>query len=97
MISIEVTTRSDLYELIGNIVNALAKTGDTLKASDLVGFLNQNNHKTTKGKPYSPNGRGIFKVLSDAYRYHEKKGDKATADNLAGSILNKKNKQAWDK
>ena len=25
--------RDDIYEIIGNLVNALAKTGDTMKAS----------------------------------------------------------------
>ena len=40
---------SNIFEIIGNVANALAKTGDTCKASGLANFLNQNNHKTTRG------------------------------------------------
>ncbi|WP_405341197.1 hypothetical protein [Fibrobacter sp.] len=88
---------SNKFDIIGNLANALAKTGDTFKALGIAELLNQNNHKTAKGKPYSTKSRGIFKVISAAYHYFVGKGDKTTATNIASAYVNKKNKHAWKK
>lgn len=85
--------------LIGNIANALAKTGDTMKAYDIANLLNQNNRKTTRGTKFSPNpnSRGMFKVLSSAYYFFKNKGDTNTAFNVANFIVDKTNKHPWKK
>lgn len=87
--------KKETYDLIGNIANAFGKTGDVLKAFDLANVLNLNGHKTTSGKTYSPNGRGIFKTIAAAYKAFEKKGDKETATNIASAFTNKNGKQSW--
>lgn len=89
--------RNDIYEIIGNLVNALAKTGDTIKASGVADFLNHNNHKTTNNTSYSPDGRGIYTVVSRAFDYFMKKGDNTTAINIASSITDKNGKFPWKK
>ena len=88
---------SNKFDVIGNLANARAQTGDTLKAMGVADVLNQNNHKTKKGKSYSPKSRGIFKLISAAYNYFVGKGDKSTATNIASSFVNNKNKHAWKK
>lgn len=88
---------SNVFDILGNVANALAKTGDTKKASGLADLFNENNHKTKRGKSYSKNGRGIFKVISSAYDYFIGKGDKTTASNIAASFVNKKGRHSWDK
>lgn len=88
---------SNIFEIIGNVANALAKTGDTCKASGLANFLNQNNHKTTRGGFFSVCGRGIYRLIRAAYDYFMRKGDKSTASNIAASFVNKKGKHSWNK
>ena len=89
--------KSDVYEILGNIANAFAKTGDTIKASAVAKNLKENNHKTTSGKEYTQNARSIFNAISAAYDYFFKKGDKNTADNIASAYVNDKNEHVWKK
>jgi hypothetical protein len=89
--------KNDVYEIIGNLANALAKTGDTIKASGVADFLNHNNHKTTNNTSYSPDERGIYTVIRYAYDYFMKKGDNTTATNVASSITDKNGKFPWKK
>lgn len=89
--------RDDIYEIIGNLVNALAKTGDTMKASGVAEILNHNDHKTTINTFYSPDERGIYTVISRAYDYFKKKGDDMTATNVASTITDKNGNFPWKK
>ena len=86
-----------VFEVIGNLANAFAKTGDVCKASYVANVLNENNHKTTRGGFFSVLGRGIYKVISAAYDYFMKKGDKETASNIASTFVNEKGKHSWKK
>ncbi len=89
---------SNIFEIIGNLAEALYKTGDTLSGPKLVDFLNENKHKTKRGTPYSQNGPGIYKVISSAYDYFFlRKGDKTTASKIASAFVNKENKHLWKK
>lgn len=85
------------YDVIANLVNALAKTGDTTSASSLADLLNHNKHKTKKGKEYSRNGRGIYSVIRGAYRHFLQIGDMITACNIASAFVGKNNKHLWKK
>ena len=86
------------YDLIGDLANVLQKSDwSIMHVSRVAELLNLNGHRDNKGKKYQEKGRGIFSVISAAYDYFAKKGDKKTAANIASSFTNDKNEFPWKK
>ena len=89
---------SKKYDFIGDLANALVKNDwSIMHVSRVAELLNLNGHRDNHKKKYQTNGRGIFTVISHAYNYFVKKGDKETAMSIASSFTNDKNELPWKK
>ena len=68
-------------EYIGLIACTLTETNTYMDTNILIDLLNTNGFKQQRGGPYVKGGRGIFKLLSSAYKHYE--GDSFTQNNIA--------------
>lgn len=86
----------DKLKFIGDLAKAFSQNGwKSTGARDLARHLNENNVRTNAGKPYQPNSRGIFKLISSAWDHFSRTGDKQTADSIASAFNAKNGKPAW--
>jgi len=86
------------FDFLGDLANALKKNDwSIMHISRVAELLNLNGIKNKRGQKYKESGRGIFKLVSSAYTYFSKKGDKETATNVASAFTNDKNQHVWKK
>lgn len=62
---------------------------------DLLVWLNQNGHQTISGTPYTGN-RGVARMVSAAWHYHDRMGNTAERDAIQKAFVNQNYTYSYD-
>jgi hypothetical protein len=84
------------YQIIATIAHSLTQNNIVMYGGDIASLFKMNNILTQYGAEYSEdNSRGIFKVISSAWKYYYDKGDFQAAYEIARSFVNKYGEYAY--
>lgn len=84
------------YHIIASIAHSLTQNNIVMYGGDIASLFKMNNILTQYGAEYSEdNSRGIFKVISNAWKYYYDKGDFQAAYEIARSFVNKYGEYAY--
>ena len=82
----------EIFNYIANLSGVLAAEDKKMFGSKLASNINKN----FPSKPeYNEKGRGIFKVISAAFKHFEKQGKQNILNNIANSFTKKNKELAW--
>lgn len=94
--SMNMNTIDAKYLIIAQLAQTLMSTHTLMSGKQLADILNLNKIKTQNGSPYSDNGgRGIHKLISNAWKYYYDRKKFQTAYNISRSFVNQNGDYAW--
>lgn len=91
------SSRENKFRIVASIAHSLVQSSSVMCGQDLASIFNMNGIVAQNGTPYAEDsGRGIYKLISSAWAYYNKKGDFQTAYNIARSYVNKNGEYAYE-
>ena len=75
------------FNFIFQLAQVCHQNGTTMTVPDLASALNQHNHRTSYGSQFVVDARGIYKVVSAAYKWFYDAGMVAEAEMIAEAFV----------